>query len=153
MQYWLMKSEPDTYGIDDLERAGKPSMWEGCRNYVVRNYLRDEMQEGDMAFFHHSNSKPSGIIGTMKIVGQPYPDPTQFDPNSHYYDPKSPRDKPRWVVRDVVFERKFKRIISLDEIRTIPGLEQMGVIRKGNRLSIQKVTPEEWKIILSQPGI
>lgn len=148
-----MKSEPDTYGIDDLIKASGPAMWEGCRNYVVRNYMRDEMKAGDMAFFHHSNANPSGIIGTMEIVGEPYPDPTQFDPSSHYYDPKSKKESPRWLARDVKFVSKFKRVISLAELREIPGLEKMMVTRKGMRLSVMPVTPEEWAIVNRTPGI
>lgn len=146
MAYWLMKSEPDVYGIEHLEKEGV-NMWEGCRNYTVRNFIRDEMKIGDLAFFHHSNSSPSGIIGTMEIVSDPYPDPTQWDPESHYYDPKSPKENPRWFVRDVKFRSKFSRLISLDELRQTPGLESMLVIRKGQRLSIMPVTPEEWEIV------
>lgn len=147
MRYWLMKSEPDVYGIDHLIAAGKPDMWEGCRNYTVRNFLRDEMQDGDLAFFYHSNADPSGIVGTMKVVGDPYPDPTQWDPSSKYHDPKSPRDNPRWFARDVQFLSKFPRTISLAELRETPGLEEMLVVRKGQRLSVMPVTPEEWEIV------
>lgn len=146
MAYWLMKSEPDVYGIDHLEKEGV-NMWEGCRNYTVRNFIRDEMKIGDLAFFHHSNSNPSGIIGTMEIVSDPYPDPTQWDPESHYYDPKSPKDNPRWFVRDVKFRSKFPRIISLAELKEVKGLEEMLVIRKGQRLSIMPVTKKEWDIV------
>ena len=121
MNYWLMKSEPDCYSIDDLA-AKSPAMWEGCRNYTVRNYFRDSMSPGDLAFFYNSNSNPAGIIGVMEIVSEAYPDPTQFDPNSTYFDPKSPKDNPRWVLRDVSFREKFKRVISLAELRTIPLL-------------------------------
>lgn len=152
MAHWLMKSEPDTYGIDDLQKEGT-NMWEGCRNYTVRNFMRDEMKPGDLAFFHHSNSDPSGIIGVMEIINGPYPDPTQFDPTSHYYDPKSPKDNPRWLVRDVKFVRKFKRIVSLAELRTIPGLEEMWVTRKGQRLSVMPVTEKEWNIVMGLDGI
>lgn len=147
MRYWLMKSEPDCYSIDDLKNAGGPAMWEGCRNYVVRNYFRDDMSSGDLAFFYNSNSDPIGIIGTMEIVGDAYPDPTQFDPNSQYFDPKSPKDNPRWILRDVKFRSKFSRVISLAELRTIPGLEEMLVTKKGQRLSVMPVAESEWKII------
>lgn len=152
MGYWLMKSEPDTYGIDHLI-AKSPAMWEGCRNYVVRNYFRDEMKVGDMAFFYHSRSDPIGIVGTMRICSEAYPDPTQFDPTSHYYDPKSPEDNPRWVLRDVEFVRKFDRCVTLAELKETPGLEKMLVIRKGQRLSVMPVTEEEWNIVLAKPGL
>ncbi len=148
MRYWLMKSEPDVYGIDHLKASGKPDMWEGCRNYTVRNFIRDEMKPGDMALFHHSNADPSGIIGTMEIVSDAYPDPTQWDPDSHYFDPKSPKDNPRWFVRDVVFRSKFDRVISLAELRATPGLEDMWVVRKGQRLSVMPVTETEWEIVI-----
>ncbi len=146
MAYWLMKSEPDVYGIDHLEKEGV-NMWEGCRNYTVRNFIRDEMKIGDLAFFHHSNSDPSGIVGTMELVSDPYPDPTQWDPTSHYYDPKSPKDNPRWFVRDMKYRSKFGRTISLAELRETPGLEEMLVIRKGQRLSVMPVTKKEWDIV------
>ncbi len=146
MAYWLMKSEPDTYSIDDLA-AKSPNMWEGCRNYVVRNYLRDEMKDGDLAFFYHSSCPEAGIVGTMKIVGEPYPDPTQFDPSSDYFDEKSPKDNPRWVVHDVEFLEKYSRVISIAELRAEPGLEEMVTLKKGNRLSITRVSDAEWAIV------
>lgn len=152
MGYWLMKSEPDTYGIADLEKEGV-NMWEGCRNYVVRNFFRDAMQIGDKAFFYHSNATPSGIVGTMEIVSEAYPDPTQFDPSSHYHDPKSPRDNPRWLVRDVKYLSTFRRTVSLAELREIPGLEGMHVVRKGQRLSVMPVTEAEWQIVMGLEGI
>ncbi|MFQ3587803.1 MAG: EVE domain-containing protein [Fimbriimonadaceae bacterium] len=146
MAYWLMKSEPDVYSIDDLVREGT-GMWEGCRNYTVRNFIRDAMSPGDLAFFYHSNADPSGIAGEMEIVGPAYPDPTQFDPSSEYYDPKSDPANPRWLVRDVRFVRKYPRVIGLSELRSTPGLEEMLVLRRGQRLSIMPVTPEEWRIV------
>ncbi|MDR3689044.1 MAG: EVE domain-containing protein [Fimbriimonas sp.] len=147
-----MKSEPDCYSIDDLA-AKSPAMWEGCRNYTVRNYFRDTMQLGDMAFFYHSNSDPCGIVGTMEIVSAAYPDPTQFDPSSTYFDAKSPIEAPRWVLRDVSFREKFSRVISLAELRTIAGLEDMHVLRKGQRLSVMPVTEAEWTIVNSLSGL
>ncbi len=152
MRYWLMKSEPDVYSIDDL-KAKSPAMWEGCRNYTVRNFFRDSMAPGDLAFFHNSNSDPSGVIGIMEIVSDAYPDPTQFDPSSHYYDPKAPADGSRWVLRDVSFREKFLRVVSIAELRTIPGLEEMMVVKKGQRLSVMPVTSEEWQIVLKLPGL
>jgi predicted RNA-binding protein with PUA-like domain len=148
-----MKSEPDVYSIDDLARAGGPAMWEGCRNYTVRNFFRDTMTDGDLAFFYHSNATPSGIVGTMRIVGDAYPDPTQFDPTSDYFDPKSPRENPRWILRDVEFVEKFNRMIPLAELRETPGLESMLVVQRGQRLSVMPVTPEEWKIISGLSGV
>jgi predicted RNA-binding protein with PUA-like domain len=153
MGYWLMKSEPDCYSIDDLREAGGPAMWEGCRNFTVRNYFKNEMKIGDKAFFYHSNIPPIGIVGTMEIVSEPYPDPTQFDPESEYYDPKSNKERPRWVLRDVKFIEKYKRTVTLAELREIPGLEDMLVVRKGQRLSVMPVTEQEWKIIESLPGV
>jgi predicted RNA-binding protein with PUA-like domain len=148
MAYWLMKSEPDTYGIDDLI-SHTPAMWEGCRNYTVRNYFKNEMKVGDMAFFYHSSCNPPGVVGTMRIVSEAYPDPTQFDPKSNYYDPKSDPEKPRWVLRDVDFVSKFKDIITLATLRETPGLEKMLLLRKGQRLSVLPVEPEEWEIIMN----
>lgn len=143
-----MKSEPDVYSIDDLAQAKGPAMWEGCRNYTVRNFMRDTMKEGDLAFFYHSNSDPSGIVGIMRIVGEPYPDPTQFDPKSEYYDAKSSFDQPRWLARDVVFVEKFSRTLTLADLRAIPGLEEMLVLRRGQRLSIMPVTEDEWNAVI-----
>lgn len=153
MRYWLLKSEPDAYSIDHLIKSGGPDMWEGCRNYTVRNFFRDSMSDGDLGFFYHSNADPSGIVGTLKIVGDAYPDPTQWDPNSHYFDPKSPRDNPRWVLRDVVPVEKFKRVVTLAEMREIPGLAESQVLRKGQRLSVMPVTEDEWNIIHSLPDL
>jgi predicted RNA-binding protein with PUA-like domain len=147
-----MKSEPDVYSIDDLA-AKSPAMWEGCRNYTVRIFFRDQMSQDDLAFFYNSNSDPSGIAGVMRIVSEAYPDPTQFDPNSHYFDPKSPPDAPRWVLRDVAFVEKFQRVIPLAELRETPGLEDMMVVRRGQRLSVMPVTADEWEIVMKIPGI
>jgi predicted RNA-binding protein with PUA-like domain len=152
MAYWLMKSEPDTYGIDHLKKEGT-GMWEGCRNYQVRNYLRDQMRPGDQAFFYHSNASPNGIVGTMEVVGETYPDPTQFDPKSKYFDPKSPKDNPRWFVRDMKFVRKFARIVPLAEIKSHPVLSGMMVAKKGLMFSITPVTEEEWQAVMALPGI
>lgn len=152
MAYWLMKSEPDTYSIDHLKKEGT-GMWEGCRNYQVRLYLRDQMKPGDQAFFYHSNAKPNGIVGTMEVVGETYPDPTQFDPKSKYYDPKSPQENPRWYVRDMRFLRKFARIVPLTEIKVHPILSGMMVAKKGLMFSITPVTDEEWNAVMALPGI
>ena len=111
------------------------------------------MEIGDLAFFYHSNANPSGIVGMMEIVSKPYPDPTQFDPQSDYFDPKSPLENPRWILRDVAFRKKFQRVIALSELREVPGLEGMEVNRKGQRLSVMPVTEAEWNIVLSLPNL
>jgi predicted RNA-binding protein with PUA-like domain len=141
-----MKSEPDTYSIDDLAKKS-PAMWEGCRNWTVRNFMKDEMEIGDMAFFYHSSCVPPGVVGTMEVVSKSYPDPTQFDPKSDYYDPKSSPDKPRWVVVDVKFVEKFPLQVTLAELRETAGLEKMLVNRRGQRLSVMPVAEDEWKIV------
>lgn len=153
MRHWLMKSEPDCYSIDDLAAKGGPDVWEGCRNYTVRNFFRDRMSDGDLAFFHNSNCREPGIAGVMRVVGAAYPDPTQFDPESRYYDPKSPREAPRWLAVDVELVRKFARVVGMSELRGTPGLEGMEVLRRGQRLSVLPVTAAEWETVLALPGI
>jgi len=147
MAYWLMKSEPDVYSIDDLERDGR-EMWDSIRNYQARNMMRDDMRIGDKVFFYHSNCKEPGIVGISRVVSKPYADPTQFDPKSKYFDPKSDSDNPRWMLVDVEFVRKLKRSVTLAEIKANPELEDMLLTRRGNRLSIMPVTKEHWDIIL-----
>lgn len=147
MAYWLMKSEPDAYSIDDLERDGR-EMWDGIRNYQARNMMRDDMRIGDAVFFYHSNCKEPGIVGISRVVSEPYPDPTQFDPEAKYFDPKSPQDNPRWILVDVEFVRKLARPITLAELKAQPGLDGMILTRKGNRLSIMPVSKEHWGLIL-----
>jgi len=146
MAYWLMKSEPDAYSIDDLERDGR-EMWDGIRNYQARNMMRDDMRIGDDVFFYHSNCKEPGVVGVMRVASKPYPDPTQFDPDSKYYDPKSSEDEPRWVLVDVDFVRRLSRTITLAELKAHPALDGMILTRKGNRLSIMPVTSDEWDIV------
>lgn len=148
MRYWLMKSEPDTYGINHLESKKGPDLWEGCRNYTVRNFFRDDFQPGDMAFFYHSVTEPIGIAGTMRVTRGGYPDPTQFDPASKYHDPKAPADGSRWLAVDVEFVEKFDRVIPLSELRATPGLEDMMVLRKGQRLSVMPVTEKEFLTVM-----
>lgn len=147
MAYWLMKSEPDAYSIDDLKRDRREP-WDGIRNYQARNMMRDDMKTGDKVFFYHSNCKEVGVVGVMKVASKPYPDPTQFDPESNYYDPKSNPDDPRWCLVDVAYVKKLKRTISLAEIKAHPGLEEMILVRKGNRLSIMPVSDDHWDLIL-----
>ncbi len=147
MAYWLMKSEPDAYSIDDLKRD-RVEPWDGIRNYQARNMMRDDMKVGDEVFFYHSNCKEPGIVGLMKVASKPYPDPTQFDPESKYYDPKSDPDDPRWCLVDVRYRRKLKRTITLAELKAHPGLDGMLLTRKGNRLSITPVDKKHWDLIL-----
>ena len=144
-RYWLMKSEPDEFSIDDLVAAPSQSTpWVGVRNYQARNFMRDDMRVGDRAFFYHSSCPEPGIAGVVEIARLAYPDQTQFDPKSVYYDPKSPRDAPRWVHVDVKLVRKT-RLVTLPLLRATPRLEDMVVLRRGTRLSITPVTPAEWK--------
>lgn len=148
MNYWLMKSEPDVFGIDDLKRVGTEH-WDGVRNYQVRNMLRDDFCKGDLAFFYHSNCKTPGIAGIMSVTRTAYPDLTAFDPNSRYYDPKSTPDNPRWYMVDVKFKRKLKRVIPLETLKHDPELQDMPLVKRGNRLSIVPVTEIQWHRILS----
>src|SRR5678816_1590589 len=147
MHFWLMKSEPSEFSIDDLVRArGQTTPWVGVRNYQARNFMRDGMRLGDRAFFYHSSCATPGIAGIVEISKLAYPDATQFDKKSPYYDPKSTRDAPRWVHVDVKLVRKT-RLIPLVEMRETKGLADMVTLRRGNRLSITPVTPAEWRVI------
>jgi predicted RNA-binding protein with PUA-like domain len=142
-----MKSEPDEFSIDDLAKAPKQTTpWFGVRNYQARNFMRDEMRVGDRAFFYHSSCPEPGIAGIVEISKLAYPDATQFDPKSEYYDPKSTREAPRWVNVDVKLVKKT-RLVGVPELRATPGLEDMVTLRRGNRLSITPLTAAEWKII------
>ena len=150
MNYWLMKSEPDVYGINDLKNAaGKTDTWDGVRNYQVRNMMRDNMKKGDLAFFYHSNCKNPGIAGIMKINRAGYPDYTAFDPKEKYFDPKSDPDNPRWYMVDVRFVRKLKRVVTLTELKEQPDLADLPLVRRGNRLSVMPVSKQQWDYILS----
>ena len=147
MNYWLMKSEPEAYSIDDLKRD-KREPWDGIRNYQARNMMRDDMKVGDLAFFYHSNCKEPGIVGVMKVASKPYADPTQFDKKSKYFDPKSNKDDPRWCLVDVAYKRKLKRTITLAEIKAAKGLDGLMLTRKGNRLSIMPIEKKHWDKLL-----
>ena len=149
MKYWLMKSEPGTFSLQDLKEAKNGTeCWDGVRNYQARNFMRDEMKIGDRVLFYHSVTNPS-LVGTAKVVREAYPDHTAWDPKSPYYDPKSSPDNPRWVMVDIQFVQEFPNPLSLKEIHSLPGLEKMLLLRKGMRLSIQPVTEEEYLIILN----
>jgi len=152
MNYWLMKSEPDVFGIEHLKAMPRQTdHWDGVRNYQARNMMRDQMKRGDQVFFYHSNCKVPGIVGIMEVVREGYVDHTAFDPDEHYYDPKSDPDNPRWYMVDVRYQRHLKREIPLQELkRYVDGpLAGFPLLRKGNRLSIMPVTREQWDFILS----
>jgi len=151
-QYWLFKSEPDTFSIDNLARSpGRKTCWEGVRNYQARNYLR-AMNRGDQGLFYHSHADPPAIVGVVEVIKQTYPDHYAFDPKSRYFDPKSIPNAPRWFMVDVRLIRKFAEPLSLEVLRKVRGLEKMALLRKGSRLSVQPVREQEWKIIIEKAG-
>ena len=150
MKYWLMKSEPDTFGIDHLaQKPGRKSGWDGVRNYQARNMLRDDIKAGDRAFFHHSSCAVPGIYGTMEVTRAGHPDPTQFDRKSRYYDAGSDPENPRWYQVEVRLLRKFARPVTLETLREHANgqLANLAVLRRGNRLSVTPVSAAEWKFI------
>lgn len=151
MKYWLMKTEPTTFGIDDLAKAPrKRTCWDGVRNYQVRNMLRDEMRKGDLAFFYHSSCEVPGIYGIVKIAKEGYPDSTAFDPKHDHFDPESDPRAPRWFMVDVELERRFAKPITLETLKAnAKKLDDMLVLRRGNRLSVTPVTPEQWRRVLA----
>lgn len=150
MNYWLFKSEPDAFSIDDLtSRPEQTEPWDGVRNYQARNIMRD-MHIGDRAFFYHSNAgKQTGIVGIIRVVSAAYPDPTQFDPDSKYYDPKSDPDNPRWDLVDVKFEEKFSEVITLTRLKTLEEIATCKLVQKGNRLSVMPIEKAHWAAILA----
>jgi predicted RNA-binding protein with PUA-like domain len=152
MHYWLLKSEPDVFGIDALAAAPRCTTgWEGVRNYQARNMLRDDFRQGDRAFFYHSSCDVPGVAGIVKIVREAYPDPTQFDAKSEYYDAKSTRAAPRWFSVDVQLEKRFEPVITLPELRehAAGALREMLILKRGNRLSVTPLTAEEWHCIVA----
>ena len=150
MKHWLMKSEPETFSIDDLRRQpGKRTPWDGVRNYQARNMMRDEMKKGDLVFFYHSNCEVPGIVGIARVVKEAYPDPTAFDPEDPHYDPKSDPDEPRWMLVDVGYVRKLGRTVSLTELKErAEDLGDFALLRRGNRLSGMPVSEAQWEYIL-----
>jgi predicted RNA-binding protein with PUA-like domain len=149
MQYWLVKSEPDTFSWDDLEKAkNKTTSWDGVRNYQARNFIK-AMKKGDLVFFYHSVKKPTSIIGIVEVVKEAYVDHTQFDNTNKYYDEGSSLENPRWFMNDFKAKKRFSRPITLDELKNVSGLENMFLLKKGSRLSVQPVTSEEWNIIVN----
>ncbi|MEM7017451.1 MAG: EVE domain-containing protein [Pseudomonadota bacterium] len=146
-KYWLMKSEPEEFSIDDLEKKDFEP-WDGVRNYQARNMMRDDMKKGDQVFFYHSNCKPPGIAGVMEVVKESYPDPTAFDPDDKHYDPKSKPENPTWYLVDVGFVKKFDDLIPLEELKQHKKLKDFRLIQRGNRLSVMPVTKAEWDFIM-----
>ncbi len=150
MNYWLVKSEPDVFSIDDLAAAPKRTEhWDGVRNYQARNFMRDQMKRGDQVLFYHSNCDTPGVVGIAEVVREGYPDHTAFDPESRYHDPKSDPENPRWYMVDVKFKRKLKRTITLAELKARTDLGDFALVRRGNRLSVMPIAREHWDIVLS----
>jgi predicted RNA-binding protein with PUA-like domain len=145
-RYWLMKSSPDTYSIRDLERDGR-THWDGVRNYTARNSMREDMRVGDLVLFHHSNADPPGVAGIARVCREAYPDSTAFDRRSKGYDPKSSEDRPRWVMVDVEFVERFENVVSMDTMRATRGLEEFPLLRRGQRLSVLRITRRQFEIV------
>lgn len=144
-QYWLMKSEPSTFSFEDLaKRPNRREPWDGVRNYQARNFMRDQMRVGDEILFYHSNCSEPGVVGLARVASEAYPDPTAFDESSPYFDPKSKVENPRWYLVDVEYERAFARTVSLQAMKAEAALAEMKVVQKGQRLSVQPVTQEEF---------
>lgn len=150
-RYWLMKTEPDVFSISDLRKKGR-SAWDGVRNYTARNFMKDEMAVGDLVLFYHSNASPPGVAGIARVCSATYPDPTQFDPHSEYYDPKSKVEAPRWWLVDVEFVEELPRFLPLPLLRESPALSDMVLLRKGMRLSVQRVSKAHFSWILRTGG-
>lgn len=149
LKYWLFKSEPDEFGIDDLAaRKRQTARWDGIRNYQARNNLRDGVKKGDLVLFYHSSCRDTGVAGYMQVVSEPYPDPAQFDPDSRYYDRRSSRDAPRWYSVDVRLAEKFSRVIATKELRDNRVTAGLAIFRQ-SRLSVAPVTPDQWEAVLA----
>ena len=147
MRYWLMKTEPNVFSIDDLKKV-KKEPWDGVRNYQARNFMRDDMKKGDLILFYHSNCDVPGVVGIAEVSKESFPDHTAFDKKSNYYDPKSDEENPRWMMVEVKFKKKFKRTISLAEMKEARNLAKMRLVQKGNRLSVMPVEKKEFDFIL-----
>ena len=149
-RYWLMKSEPNVFSVVDLKNSkNRTTCWDGVRNYQARNFLRDEIKIGDGVLFHHSNVEPVGIAGEAVVVREGYPDYTAFDPKDVHHDPKSDPEHPTWYMDDIKFVRICKETITLKRLKEIPALKKMTVVQRGVRLSVQPVTPQEWRVIMT----
>lgn len=148
-KYWLIKSEPTEFSIEDLEKLkNKTTYWDGVRNYQARNFIRDEMKIGDKVLFYHSNADPNAVVGICEVVKEAYPDHTQFDPKHKHYDPKADKKNPTWFMLDIKLVKKFKKPVSLHEIKSNPKLAKMRLVQRGNRLSVLPVTKDEYEEII-----
>ena len=148
-KYWLIKSEPDVFSIDDLAKSkNKATHWDGVRNYQARNFIRDEMKKGDKVLFYHSNAEPTAVAGICEVAKEAYPDFTAFDPKDKHYDPKSKKESPAWFMVDVKFVKKFKKEVTLAEIKSNKKLQKMRLVQPGNRLSVMPVTKNEFEEIV-----
>jgi predicted RNA-binding protein with PUA-like domain len=152
--YWLMKSDPDTYGLKHLKKEkNRTTCWDGVRNYKARNYLRDEIAEGDGVLFYHSMADPPAVVATATVVRAGYPDPSQFDKRSKYHDPKSTPEAPRWFAVDIKLDKEMKAPVGLQDIKSRAGLARMELVQKGSRHSVQRVRPAEWRTVLKMGGL
>ena len=153
-KYWLVKSEPSVFSIDDLAKSkNKTTYWDGVRNYQARNFLRDEMKIGDLVLFYHSNTEPNAIVGVCEIVKEGYPDFTAFDSNDPHFDPKSKKENPTWIMVDIKLVKKFKNEVSLSEIKENSKLSNMRLVQRGNRLSVMPLEKKEFDEILKMGGV
>jgi len=149
MKYWLVKSEPSVFSIDDLAKSkDKTTYWDGVRNYQARNFMRDEMKLGDQVLFYHSNAKPIAVVGVCEVVKEGYPDFTAFDPDDKHYDPKSKKENPAWIMVDIKLKKKFKHPVTLTQVKENKKLQEMKLVQRGNRLSVMPVTKTEFDEIL-----
>ncbi len=146
-KYWLVKSEPNAYSIDDLVKD-KKTHWDGVRNYQARNFMRDEMKKGDLVLFYHSNAEPTAVVGVCEVIKEGYPDFTAFDPEAKHFDPKSKEDNPTWMMVDIKLIKKLKRPVTLKEIKEHPKLQNMRLVQRGNRLSVMPIEKKEFDLIL-----
>ncbi|QDU30384.1 EVE domain protein [Anatilimnocola aggregata] len=154
MKYWLLKTEPESFSIQELQNSpNKTTCWSGVRNYQARNFLRDEMKTGDRVLFYHSNANPPAIVGTARVVKEGYPDGTALDEHDHHWDPKSTAENPIWYMVDIQLDRIFAQPLGLDHLRTVAALQKMELLRKGSRLSVQPVSAAEFKEVLKQAGV
>ena len=148
-KFWLIKSEPSEFSIEDLAKSkNQTTYWDGVRNYQARNFIRDEMKIGDMVLFYHSNTEPNAVVGVCEVVKEAYPDHTQFDPKHVHYDPKADKKNPTWFMVDIKLEKKFKKQVTLEVIKAYPKLAKMRLVQRGNRLSVMPITKGEYEEII-----